>query len=187
MTNDTSVKKIALVGTISVGKTTLINHFRKKYATDPRITFVNEAGTEYFKKNGSIKDRFNVKIQKQIQSLAISNEEMAIASGAKIILCDRSVIDQPIFLKYFGDHEGSKELHEKVKNLYHSYYKFFLLDPYGINFKKDNIRVENNNDMQKLHEDYLKFFAEEKIPFEILGGTLKERTNKIDKFIKELI
>lgn len=173
--------KIAFVGTSSVGKTSLLWEYKKRMGKNPSIAFVHEAARDFFKDNATVKKRFAKDTQEKIQSLMLKREKKAHGSGAKIILCDRSVIDAVVYVRSTGDKEGSNELFEKVRFWLPTYYKFFLLDPADVIYKKDNIRQENEKVRQAFHKAFLDFFKEKRIPFELLSGTMEERMVKVDK------
>ena len=113
----------------------------------------------------------------------LAREQEAHKSGAKIIFCDRSVIDAVVYVKSTGNIKGANELLERVKFWLPTYHKFFLLDPAGISYEKDEVRQEDEDTRQAFHNAFLEFFKESQIPFELLSGTLKERIKRIDKML----
>ncbi|OGH38198.1 MAG: hypothetical protein A3B44_00910 [Candidatus Levybacteria bacterium RIFCSPLOWO2_01_FULL_38_21] len=175
--------KVAFVGTSSVGKTSLLWEYKKRMKNNPSVAFVHEAARDFFKDNPTVKKRFAKDASEKIQSLMLKREKKAHMSRAKIILCDRSVIDAVVYVKSTGDLEGARELLEKVRFWLPTYYKFFLLDPTDIIYEKDKIRQEDKKVRQALHKAFLEFFQESGIPYELLSGNIKERSAKVDKVL----
>lgn len=106
--------KIALVGSLSVGKTTILNTLRKKYKGRKEIAFVDEVAREYFQKYG-MKERFSVKAQSRIQEFILKREQKIHNQKPKYIICDRSVIDSVVYLKSYGDKKGSEILLKRIR------------------------------------------------------------------------
>ena len=92
-------RKIAFSGTSCVGKTTLYEGYKSRYESNPRYTFVEEAARIYFTRNSQIpvSERFSFEPQSEIQDLAIEQEKRAHQTRAKVIMCDRSVLDAPAY------------------------------------------------------------------------------------------
>jgi|SRR3989338_9373310 len=181
--DNNKVIKIAFVGTSSVGKTSLLWEYKKRMKNNPSVAFVHEAARDFFENNPTVKKRFAKDAQEKIQSLMLKREKKAHGSGAKIILCDRSVIDAVVYVRSTEDKEGANELFEKIRFWLPTYRKFFLLDPVDVIYKKDKIRQEDKKVRQTFHKAFLEFFQELKIPYELLSGTIEERMAKVDKLI----
>lgn len=181
---ETTIRKLAFVGTSRVGKTTILEHFKKSFAGNPNVAFVEEAARTFFRQNPQIKDRFSVDTQGQIQALALRNERDIHQSGARIIFCDRSVIDAVVYVRSQGDKKGSDELLERVKMWLPTYHKFLLFDPVDIPYETDDIRQETSETRQKFHDAFLTFFKETNIPYELLSGTKEERIKRVTEIIE---
>src|SRR5476651_750317 len=96
-------RKIALVGTSSVGKTTVLEHLKRRYVKDPTVVFVEEAARKFFGDNPNVAYPFFEHSQRQVQSLALQNEEVAHLGNPRVIICDRSVIDAVAYVRAQGD------------------------------------------------------------------------------------
>jgi nicotinamide riboside kinase len=178
------VKKIALIGTSSVGKTETFESYRNRFGNDPRVTFVEEAARRYFKDHPEIVDRFAKEPQGEIQKLALSDEQEAHGSDAKIIFCDRSVIDAVAYVRAHGNKNGSEELFERVAFWLPTYDKFLLLDPSDVPFVNDEERKEKEEERNNIHSAFLELFSEKQIPYELLSGTREERYRRIDEILE---
>lgn len=179
------IKKIAFVGTSSVGKTTILDHFKKRSTLNLNMIFVEEAARIFFKQNPQIEDRFSVNAQGEIQILTLKSEQDAHQSGARIILCDRSVIDAIVYVRAQGDYKGGKKLLKRVEFWLPTYHKFLLLDPADVPYQTDDIRQETPETRQKFHDEFLKFFEETGIPYELLSGTQKERIKRVTQILED--
>ena len=175
--------KIAFVGTSSTGKTTLLWEYKKRMSGNSSIVFVHEAARDFFKDNPAVKKRFAKDTQGKIQSLMLKREKRAHGSEAKIIICDRSVIDAVVYVRSTGDKKGAKELLEKVKFWIPTYTKFLLLNPVDVKYEKDEIRQEDEKTRQAFHKAFLEFFKETGIPYELLSGSIEQRIKRVDKLI----
>lgn len=118
--NKESHIKIAFVGTSCIGKTTLVEHYRKKFENNPKVAIVPEAAREYFIAHPEIppEERFGLVPQGEIQQLAIQKEHAAVTTGAEMIICDRSVLDAVAYVRGHGDIEGSRELLSRVESCF---------------------------------------------------------------------
>ena len=175
--------KVAFVGTSCVGKTTLLEQYRQKFSGRKDVVFVEEAARAFFQANPDIKDRFSAEIQGRVQTLALHNEQEAHASGARVILCDRSVIDAVAYVRANGDKMGSEELLQRIGFWLPTYRKFLLLDIVDIPYVTDDIRREDVNKRQQFHNAFLELFGEKRILYELLGGTVRERMKRVDEIL----
>jgi len=178
--------KVAFVGTMSTGKTTIWEHYQQKFSGDPTVAFVEEAARRYFTDNPHIVDRFAKEPQGKIQQLALDDEQKAHGSGAGIIICDRAVIDAVGYVRAHGDKEGSEELLKRVEFWLPTYDKFLLLNPADVPFVADEVRKEDEEKLrQQIHNTFVELFEETGIPFELLSGSLEERIARVDKILAE--
>lgn len=176
--------KIAFVGTLSSGKTTVIESLTSKYGEDKSVVFVPEAARIYFQDNpltnGAIP---NAKDARLIQEMQIKMEEDAHMVNPRIIFCDRSVFDAAVYSRVFGTLNYSEKLYLKMADRVSTYSKFFLLDPRDVPHVPDEVRWEDEATREKLHNTFMEFFDEKKIPYELLSGTIEERLARIDQVL----
>lgn len=174
--------KIALVGSLSVGKTTILNILRKKYKERREIIFVDEVAREYFQKYG-MRERFSIKAQSKIQELILKREQKIHDQKPSIIICDRSVIDSVVYLKSYGDKKSSEVLLERIRLWLPTYSHFFLLSPSGWPYSKDEIRTEDQKKRRKVHLHYVHFFKKNSLPVKMLTGGLAKRLAEIEGYL----
>ncbi len=174
--------KIAFIGTSCVGKTTLLEEYRETFKNDPRVAFVAEAARTFFAHH-PVSDRFSVEAQGKIQLLALKNEQEAHATGARLLFCDRSVLDAVVYVRASGDHQGASQLFERVRMWAATYTKLLLLDPAGVDYVTDGIRQEDLETRQQIHDAFIQFFQETSLPYELLKGAFQERCRRIDEIL----
>lgn len=177
--------KVAFVGTSCIGKTTLLEEYRRKFSGDSSAAIVDEAARIFFTRNPEVTDRFSKDAQGKVKAFALQQEIEAHDSGASVIFCDRSVIDAVVYVGAHGDKEGSVELLDKVSFWLPTYNKFLLLDPADVPFETDEVRQEDETVRQGFHDAFLSFFEESGIPFELLSGSLEERIARVDEILAE--
>ena len=178
--------KIAFVGTTTIGKTTLIEHYKDRFASNPHVALIDEAGRVFFEKHKiRTEDRLSYSIQRRIQTEIIKNEQRAHSNNPELILCDRSVLDAIVYCQVGGDFTGSNRLWHRVRNWIPSYTHILLLDPTGIPFQPDQIRQENLQARQNIHDTFESFFQNTGIPYTLLNGTLEEKISFVDDIINK--
>lgn len=177
-------RKITFVGTSCIGKTTIFEHYKQQFAGNPQVAFVEEAARSFFQDNPDVGDRFSTETQGRVQALALHIEQDAQATRARVLLCDRSVIDAVAYVKAHGDPDGSDRLWENVAFWLPTYHKFLLLDPVGVPYATDEVRQEDADKRQQFHDAFVSLFAEKEIPYELLSGTLEERIRRVDKILE---
>lgn len=182
---ESKVIKIAFVGTSCTGKTDLLKHYQEQFEGDLKVAFVKEAARDLFDENPEIKDRFSAATQRRIQALALQREREAHASGATVIFCDRSTLDAVAYVWAEGDHEGALALYNqpRIQKWLPTYDYLFLLDPDDVPYEKMGARQEEEEERQRFHQGFLKFFERENIPYQLLSGTIEERAAQIDKVL----
>lgn len=177
--------KLAFVGTSCIGKTTLLEEYGRRLNGRTDAVIVPEAARVFFTDNPSITEKFAKEAQRQVQSLALQQEQEVHNAGARLILCDRSVIDAVVYVRAHGDTEGAAKLLDRVSFWIPTYNKFLLLNPADVLYKTDDVRQEDEYVRQSFHEAYLEFFQESGIPYELLSGTLEERIARVDELVNE--
>lgn len=180
-------KKIALIGTSCVGKTTILNELRKRNATDTRIEFLKEAARIFFQENPALPNRFTPDIQRKIQSLVIQREKVAAEKNVSLIVSDRSVIDPVAYAMSNGDEKEADFLLQTVRNWITTYTTFLVLNPADVPYKNDSIRNEDIFIRQKVHDCLLQILANESIPFLLVSGSVLHRANTIQSVIDSLL
>ncbi len=174
--------KIAFSGTLSVGKSTLLDAFREL----PDVAVVEEVARPYFEANPHIIDRGAFDVQKTIIETIMENEERAMEEGKSLVVCDRSVIDGICYAKIYNDFDGAQRLMEVARGHLPSYNALYLLDYKGIRLKRDPIRTESPKFRRDLHKIFTNTFMEENISYTLLAGSREERFKMVNDHIQSL-
>lgn len=180
-----SYKKFALIGTSSVGKTTLISKLEKKLSKkigEGKVSISQEAARYYFSRK-RVKKPFSYLNQKNVQSIARRFENKLQMRGYKIIICDRSVIDAVAYVHAMGDEKGAAKLHARMKEWVLTYDHFFLLDPEGVTYQTDKVRREDEETRNNFHLSFVRILKENNLPHSLISGDKKQRVNKMFKII----
>jgi len=170
-------KKIALIGTSCVGKTSVANEMKKIFGEE-RI--LEEGAREYFERFKP-NERFTLEHQKEIQDFVISKEKRLLTQD--ILICDRSIICPIIYTRANGDKKGSEFLYQRVIDWIRTYKKLFLLDPHEVPYQKDSVRNEALSFRMKVHDEYVAFLREKDIQYTLIKGSLKNRVSQIEKIV----
>lgn len=172
------VKRIALMGPESVGKSTL----SKKLSTYFNTNFVIEYGRLVYENNGNKVDLHDfIPISEGRQSL----EDWCVSKANKVIFCDTEDITTYLFLKKFcKDKEHISEenwFKEKIKNS-KKYDLYLLLKP-DCEAVQDGTRVflDNRDEHYEEIKESLKQYG---CNFVEIGGSWEERFNESVKILK---
>src|ERR1700759_3215483 len=140
------VTKYALVGTTSTGKTTTFEHHRKAQAADQSVVFIPEAAREYLEAHpdATLEDG-----PIGMQTLTLTKERAAHASGARQIVMDRSTLDSSIWAATMGDTRRASMLFDRVADWVPTYTGFLVFDPEGVSFTVDAVRKETLVERQR--------------------------------------
>ena len=180
--------KLAIVGGISTGKTTLLNEYQHKRQGDPRFAFVEEAARRFFRGQPQVRRR-NPKEQsmdnaRRIQSLALESEMQAHSTGAEFIICDSSILTAGMYMIGHGEIRKAEELFKSVEFWLPTYNRFLLLNPADVPYRDDSLRNEGESHRTRTHQAYLDYFSEKGIPYKLISGTVPERIKEIDEVLQ---
>lgn len=114
MESSVSCCKIAFVGASCIGKTALLEEIQQRFGANRTAAFVKEAARLFFTLNPHVRERFSIQAQEQVQALALQQEREAHTTDARLIFCDRSVVDAVAYLRADGDRTGARELLERI-------------------------------------------------------------------------
>lgn len=180
--------KLAIVGGVSTGKTTLLNEYQRKRQGDPRFAFVEEAARRFFSEQPQIRRRNpgeqSMDNARRIQSLALASEVQAQNTGAEFIICDSSVLTAGMYMIGHGEIKKAEELFKSVEFWLPTYNRFLLLNPADVPYRDDSLRNEGESHRARTHQAYLDYFSEEGIPYKLISGTVPERIREIDDVLQ---
>lgn len=166
------IKKIAILGAESTGKTTLCMLLAKKYNT----VFVNEHARDYFNKINI--DGCNINDLINIAKQQLRLEKETIKKATRILFCDTSLITIKIWSQLEFNQVPKFIANQINKNNYDYYFILnnevpWIEDPLRKNkFSRDLIFEMNITEVKKLTSNYL-----------IIGNNKKELLKKITDLI----
>lgn len=184
-----NVEKFAFVGAASVGKSTMTDIYKRRFAHNAHVVVLEEGAQIFFQQNSdSIKNGIHVvSVQEQLQDFVIGREQEAYQPGVKMIITDRSIIDPIIYTHTYQDADNARRLFDRVADWVPTYSHFFLLDPTGVPQDKGPFRRETLEKRFTIYDAFQEFFTENALPFEVVSGTVRERVKKVDRKIYECI
>lgn len=181
------VVKVAFVGTSCIGKSSLLGVCEKRMGG--RVISVSEAAREYFVTHPEVTDRFSFEAQGDVQALAFQKEksahQQALKLGKAAIICDRSVLDAPVYVSSQGHDVGAFTLLQRARPWLPTYDRIYLLNPDDVPFTQDQVRDEDEATRKLFHDTFLDFFTANDIPYDLLSGNTDERFNQVSNFIIE--
>ncbi|WP_158641421.1 ATP/GTP-binding protein [Amycolatopsis eburnea] len=186
MAADDEPKIVAFIGAGCVGKTTLFEAYRRRFAGDSRVSFASESAKLYFSTHKiPDEDRFEAPAQGEIQAMALQAEQEACDRG-RLVFADRCAIDYPIYVSAMGDTSGSLDLLSRAQPWLRRYLRIFLLDPTGIPFVQTAERRENAQMRTLLHREYLSFLQRHNISYRLLIGSVEQRMSDVDAELEKV-
>lgn len=168
------IKKIAIVGTESTGKSTLSELLALHFNT----CFVPEIARSYLEKTNT---KWNYEDVLEIAHLQLKKENEMLAKAKRFLFCDTEMICIKIWLDFYGLTVPSWIIQE-IKT--RSYAHFLLMD-IDLPWVADNLRENPHNRLQLFNafKNELHFF---KKPFTIISGTNEERFKQASHIVLSL-
>lgn len=171
------VKKIALIGTESCGKTTLAKKLAKLYNTN----WVSEVGRDYCEKYGN---HLTPTMFKLIAMQHFLLQTQKAEESNKLLFVDSdAVITQYYLNMYFGGEKFA--LLEEIIKL-QNYDLAIFLEP-DVKWVADGTRFAGEEETRKLNNEKLKkMYSERGIPFVVISGDYSERFDKARELVDAL-
>lgn len=170
------MKKVAVIGAICSGKTTLVN----SYADSNYVSIVPDSGRLYLSSH-TVVDRSSLEFQMSL--LAFIKHLESQANHNLVVLCDGCIISPIVHMMAHGMTKEAMVITENLKDHIATYNHFLLLDIDHIPYVRDDIRNESIDFRKNLQTSYIKLVKELKLPYTLLGGTLAERRLIVDHYI----
>lgn len=153
------LKKIAIIGPESTGKSTLSKWLTEKLDADlvPEMArnYLSEKGLDY-----TVEDIYNIaKIQ------YAKEVDLASKTKTKYLICDTDLICILVWLDFYS-YPIEKGLIEKIKN---NTYDLFLLMDIDIEWEEDTLRA-NPQDRSYLFQRFIYFLEKYKKKYAIISG-----------------
>ncbi len=180
------IDKFAFVGPASVGKTTITEIYRSRFANNPYVAVLEEGAHQFFLANPRVgKGPIHVlEVQEQIQKFVLEKEQSAYKPGVRVIICDRSVVDPIVYAQFYLDNAQSVErLFNNVRGWLPTYSVFFLLDPADVLLEAGQFRKEKPDERLAIFEAFGEFLAKHSFPYKVISGSVQERVAKVDTIL----
>lgn len=118
--------------------------------------------------------------QSSLLEAIILRERTAQDAGARLIFCDRGVVDPAAYIRAYGHRELSARLMDQMAHWIKTYNGIYLLDPKGIPYQTDNVRTETAEERMRLHQSFVDLFDEFRVRHVLLSGGVDERMAQIN-------
>ena len=164
--------KIGITGAESTGKTTLAKALRNHYSDS---ILINETARN-FKKDDLRK------CSMQYNILLAQLQQELICSGKNIVICDRTLADNLIYLTNICPNQN-KNLFNLVRNWIETYDLIFFTSIEDIPFVDDGFRFMDNDLRNKIDHDLKEFYNNNYILHKVLIGNEEKRLETAIKII----
>lgn len=173
----TEIKKVVIIGPESTGKSTLTSDLSKAFA-EP---WVPEYAREYLEK---LPREYQYRDLLQIAKGQIAGEEEKKKYAQRILFCDTDLQ----VIKVWSDHKYGKTDPWILNQIGIRKYHLYLLTDIDIDWEDDPLREHPDPEMRKYFFDkYHQMMLESKVPFAIISGPPKERSETAIKAINRVI
>ena len=163
MPPDPSIKKIALIGPESTGKTTLCAYLAAHYNT----VWVPEMARQYI---GSLERKYTLEDIEYCTKVQLNEEERLLKGANKFLFCDSEMIIAKVWCE-----DVFKSVPPWIEEMVNTnLYSMHLLMLPDIPFEHDTVR-ENPHRREFFFNWYKQELEERKFPYEVIGGTGEER------------
>jgi NadR type nicotinamide-nucleotide adenylyltransferase len=175
------LRRVAVVGAESTGTTTLARDLAKHFHTQ----WVPEVGRQYSEGKffSSKKDIWNMRELEQIGRAQIRLEESFAQISERLLIADTNVLATQLWCERLVGKKSAvlKELSERQR------YDLILLTDIQTPFHQDGMR-EGGVAREAMHQRFLEVLRqEERLPFEIVSGSRKQRLEKSVKKIQDFL
>lgn len=175
--------KVVFTGTTSSGKTTLLNALKQK--NFPHVVCISEIADSVLRQQPGIEK--TPEFQDLLFSKQVMAEQEAERSGAEVVFCDRSIIDNIAHALLF-QHPVKQEWVDWC----HTYSYVYIFNKDDIQFKVTELQksLDKRNWYQfreQLHYLIIQTTIDCFIPYEFLTGTVEARLKTVeDKLLQYL-
>tara|TARA_B110000046_G_scaffold159330_1_gene171797 strand:- start:2101 stop:2622 length:522 start_codon:yes stop_codon:yes gene_type:complete len=171
------VRKVALVGASSTGKTTVYELLKNKLY---EFEFINESTRTVAEYGFPINEKGTSKTQ-----LAISSFHLEALIHPGELLLDRCYMDLMVYSNFmlgidFPSHSYIEDTWDRVKDVY-THYIYFPIEFKSVD---DGVRSVNEEWRDKIDSEFKRLLKEVKTPYLSVTGSPMQRVEQILKFIE---
>ena len=171
------VKKVAIVGTESCGKTTLAEKLAKHYRTNR----VHEVGRDYCERHNN---QLTPEMFDRIGMEHFLLQTKRIEESNKVLFVDSDAIITQYYLDMYFEGRKSPLLEEIIK--LQNYDLVIYLEP-DVKWVEDGLRFAGEEKIRKKNNERLNgMYSERGIPFVSISGDYDERFNKARQLVNRL-
>ena len=170
------IKRIALVGASSTGKTTVYELLKSKL---PKYEFINESTRTV----GSYGFPINEKGTDATQ-LAISSFHLEALLQPYNLILDRCYMDLVVYSNHMNIDENTRTYIEDTWHRVKDEYTHYVYFPIEFDSVDDGVRSVNEDWRKTIDEEFQKYLKTVREPYLIITGSPMQRVNQILEFIK---
>ena len=170
------IKRIALVGASSTGKTTVFELLKNKF---PKYEFVNES-TRSVAKYGFPINEFGT----DATQLAISSFHLEALLRPGNILFDRGYLDLLVYTNHMDVDDSTKNFIEDTWHRVKGEYTHYIYFPIEFKSVDDGVRSVNEEWREKIDKEFQDVLEGTRRPFLTVSGSPMQRVEQILDYIK---
>ena len=171
-----TIKRIALVGASSTGKTTVFELLKNKF---PKYEFVNES-TRNVAKYGFPINEFGT----DATQLAISSFHLEALLKPGNVVLDRCYMDLIVYTNHMDVDDSTKDYIEETWHRVKGEYTHYIYFPIEFESVDDGVRSVNEDWRKKIDEEFKVILEGVRQPFLTITGSPMQRVEQIMNFIK---
>lgn len=169
------LKKIAIVGPESTGKTTLTNELSRRFGG----TCVPEMARTYLEERGGLYSENDLKV---IARLQLEAEDTAAEKASGMLICDTSLLVIRIWSEVrFGRCDAEISIEEELRE-----YDLYLLPFPDLPWEPDPLR-EHPKGRESLFQLYYRALLRKSNPFAVITGSGEQRMRKAEVQVSQIL
>lgn len=171
------MNKIALIGTSSVGKTTLFNKLQEIL---PQYSFYNETTRT------ALKHGFNINTSgDEVTQLVISSLHLENLLTTNNSIYDRCYLDLLVYTDSLNIDKRTLDIIENIWVKVKDQYTHYIYIPIEFDIVDDNVRTLDEHWRRNVDSLFIFYLEKYKINYLTISGTVDNRIEQILKFIGE--
>jgi nicotinamide riboside kinase len=171
------MNKIALIGTSSVGKTTIFNILKSRL---PHYNFYNETTRT------ALKYGFNINTDgDELTQLAISSLHIENLLTNKSAIYDRCYLDLLVYSDSLNINNRTLDIIESIWSRVKDQYTHYIYLPIEFEIVDDNVRTLDDDWRVKVDNLFVSYLKKYKINYLTITGSNENRLKQILKYIGE--
>jgi NadR type nicotinamide-nucleotide adenylyltransferase len=166
------VKRIAILGAESSGKSTLAAALAEQFGT----VWVPEYLREFVEQRERVPEESD---QYPIARTQMEREDIAATQATRFLFCDTTPLMTALYSRwYWGRVDAQLALLERRHD-----YAFTLVTAPDSPWEADGLQRESEEVRQTIHEQVIQMLQEREIPYLLLGGDLQQRVLQAARLI----